>query len=56
VILLDAIGALGLLSVSRLGVRLAAAHHRRITTGRRAIIVGAGSAGQSILRETQLYP
>ena len=56
VILLDAIGALGMLSVSRLGVRLAAAHHRRINSGRRAIIVGAGSAGQSILRETQLYP
>lgn len=56
VIVLDAIGALGMLSVPRLGVRLAAAHHRRINTGRRAIIVGAGSAGQSILRETQLYP
>jgi FlaA1/EpsC-like NDP-sugar epimerase len=55
-LILDAVGALGVFAISRLGVRLASARHRHLPAGRRALIVGAGSAGQMILRETQLHP
>ena len=54
--LLDAFGALCVLAGSRMAIRLSAARHRGVHSGRRTLIVGAGSAGQSILRETQLHP
>ncbi len=55
-LMLDSIGALGVFCISRMGVRLAAARHRHLNSGRRALVVGAGTGGQMILRETQLHP
>ncbi|NBW65850.1 polysaccharide biosynthesis protein, partial [bacterium] len=54
-LMLDSIGALGVFCVSRMGIRLAAARHRHLNSGRRALVVGAGTGGQMILRETQLH-
>src|SRR6185503_10483731 len=54
-LVLDALFTLSALAAPRLVARLRA-RRRGPGTGRRAIVVGAGSAGQLILRETRLNP
>ncbi|MDB4877501.1 MAG: polysaccharide biosynthesis protein CapD [Gemmatimonadetes bacterium] len=53
---LDALFALGIFAGPRLLVRFRAVRGRRSPNARRAIVVGAGAAGQLILRETRLNP
>ncbi len=53
---LDALFALGAFAAPRLFVRFRNARGRRSANDRRAIVVGAGAAGQLILRETRLNP
>jgi FlaA1/EpsC-like NDP-sugar epimerase len=53
---LDALFALGVFAAPRLFVRFRAVRGRRSPNARRAIVVGAGAAGQLILRETRLNP
>jgi FlaA1/EpsC-like NDP-sugar epimerase len=54
VLALDALFALGALAAPRLFARFHGTRGRRSENDRRAIVVGAGSAGQLILRETRL--
>lgn len=51
---LDAVLAFGVFAGPRLFVRLIGSRNRASSNGRRAIIVGAGAAGQMILREIRL--
>ncbi len=53
-LVLDALLATGVLAAPRLLVRFAGRRTNRSSNDRRAIVVGAGSAGQLILRETRL--
>jgi FlaA1/EpsC-like NDP-sugar epimerase len=53
---LDALFALGVFAAPRLFVRFRTVRSRQPVSGRRAIVVGAGAAGQLILRETRLNP
>jgi FlaA1/EpsC-like NDP-sugar epimerase len=53
-LVLDALLATGVLAGPRLFARLAGRRARRSANDRRAIVVGAGAAGQLILRETRL--
>ena len=53
-LVLDALLATGVLAGPRLLARFAGRRTNRSTNDRRAIIVGAGSAGQLILREARL--
>jgi FlaA1/EpsC-like NDP-sugar epimerase len=55
-LMLDALLALALLAAPRLVARFRGARSRGSANDRRAIVVGAGSAGQLILREARLNP
>jgi FlaA1/EpsC-like NDP-sugar epimerase len=52
-VLMDALLTVAVLGTPRLAVRLAEAVRRRDLPGKRTIIVGAGVAGQAVLREMQ---
>ncbi|HEY4216015.1 MAG TPA: nucleoside-diphosphate sugar epimerase/dehydratase [Gemmatimonadaceae bacterium] len=53
---LDALFTLGVFAAPRLFVRFRTVRFKHPVSGRRAIVVGAGAAGQLILRETRLNP